>query len=94
MTDEKKRERRPYEPPRLFSLGPNAAHAQAAPGCSPGGSPGSETCTVGSAAGVTKCQTGVSAATKCQTGTVAAGGDCRNGGVASSKCGTGSTPNP
>jgi len=80
MTNSKngdKKEKIPYEPPRLFNLGGGVAHA--AVQCNPGGSP----------AGL--CKDGSMATSQqCLEGGVA-GSNCHQGGVPQNNCVAGGT---
>jgi hypothetical protein len=76
MTDPKnedKKEKKPYEPPRLFDLGGGVAYAAAE--CKPGGSPSGE-CKEGSMA----------TSSKCTDGGIAGQGDCKAGMGPANKC--------
>ena len=81
MTDPKdndKKEKIPWEPPRLFDLGGGVAHA--ASNCSAGGSP------------TGKCKTGTLATgSQCKAGGIAGQAKCSAGNVPAGKCKAGGT---
>ena len=76
--NEDKKEKMPYEPPRLFDLGGGVAYA--AEKCTVGGSPAGK-CTDGSLATSDQCQSGAIAGKK----------DCKDGGMPQKKCKSGGT---
>jgi hypothetical protein len=82
MTNSKngdKKEKIPYEPPRLFNLGGGVAYA--AVECKTGGSPAGQ------------CKDGTMATSgRCKPGGVAGGNeDCKTGGIPEKKCKQGAT---
>ena len=73
-----KKEKIPYEPPRLFNLGGGVAYA-AGP-CKEGGSPAGQ------------CKDGSMATSQeCKSGGVAGKKDCKQGGIPQKKCKAGGT---
>ncbi len=81
MTDsnnEDKKEKIPYERPRLFDLGGGVAYAQAK--CKAGGSPAGQ------------CKGGnMATGGECKAGGIAGEKDCKDGGIPQKKCKAGGT---
>ena len=76
--NEDKKEKIPYEPPRLFDLGGGIAYA--AEKCKAGGSPAGQ------------CKEGnLATADQCRSGGIAGKKDCKDGGAPQKKCKAGST---
>ena len=79
--NEDKKEKIPYEPPRLFNLlGGGVAYAAKGDNCKVGGSP------------VGQCKDGSMATSdKCKSGGIAGGKQCSDGGINQAKCKAGGT---